>query len=124
MESQTIAKNSQYARSLIEASLDPFVTISLEGKITDVNEASIKVIGLSRKELIDTNFSDYFTDPKKAKKGYLKVFKKGFVLKIQTHLCSHQMLYTTLLFTKMKMARCLVFLQQQGMLPLKNGPLN
>ncbi|WP_205161276.1 MULTISPECIES: PAS domain S-box protein [Arenibacter] len=80
MESQTIAKNSQYARSLIEASLDPFVTISLEGKITDVNEASIKVIGLSRKELINTNFSDYFTDPEKAKKGYLKVFKKGFVV--------------------------------------------
>lgn len=80
MESQTIEKNSQYARSLIEASLDPFVTISLDGKITDVNEASIKVIGHSRKELIDTNFSAYFTDPKKAKKGYLKVFKKGFVV--------------------------------------------
>ncbi|MEB8344508.1 PAS domain S-box protein [Flavobacteriaceae bacterium KMM 6898] len=80
MESQSIAKNSQYARSLIEASLDPFVTISLEGKITDVNEASIKVIGLSRKQLINTNFSDYFTDPKKATKGYLKVFKKGFVV--------------------------------------------
>lgn len=28
---------SQYARSLIEASLDPLVTISPEGKITDVN---------------------------------------------------------------------------------------
>jgi len=34
---------SQYARSLIEASLDPLVTISSEGKITDVNEATIKV---------------------------------------------------------------------------------
>ncbi|MBI4524421.1 MAG: PAS domain S-box protein, partial [Deltaproteobacteria bacterium] len=33
---------SQYARSLIEASLDPLVTISTEGKITDVNEATIK----------------------------------------------------------------------------------
>ena len=31
---------SQYARSLIEASLDPLVTISVEGKITDVNEAT------------------------------------------------------------------------------------
>ena len=31
---------SQYARSLIEASLDPLVTISPEGKITDVNEAT------------------------------------------------------------------------------------
>ena len=39
---------TQYARSLIEASLDPLVTISPEGKITDVNEATIKVTGASR----------------------------------------------------------------------------
>ena len=37
---------SQYARSLIEASLDPLVTISPEGKITDVNEATVKVTGV------------------------------------------------------------------------------
>jgi len=37
---------SQYARSLIEASLDPLVTISPEGKITDVNEATAKVTGV------------------------------------------------------------------------------
>lgn len=80
MGSQIITKNSQYTRSLIEASLDPFVTISLEGKITDVNEASIKVTGISRMQLINTNFSDYFTDPKKAQEGYLQVFLKGFVL--------------------------------------------
>ena len=33
---------SKYARSLIEASLDPLVTINPEGKITDVNEATVK----------------------------------------------------------------------------------
>ncbi|HYM75041.1 MAG TPA: PAS domain S-box protein, partial [Candidatus Dormibacteraeota bacterium] len=45
---------SQYARSLIEASLDPLVTISPEGKITDVNEATIKVTGMQRAQLIGT----------------------------------------------------------------------
>ena len=70
---------AQYARSLIEASLDPLITISAEGKITDVNEASIKVTGISREKLINTDFSDYFTDPKKAQEGYLQVFEKGFV---------------------------------------------
>jgi PAS domain-containing protein len=45
---------SQYARSLIEASLDPLVTISAEGKITDVNEASEKVTGIPREKLIET----------------------------------------------------------------------
>ena len=72
-------QSSQYARSLIEASLDPLVTISVTGKILDVNEASIKVTGVPRGKLINTNFSDYFTDPKKAQEGYLQVFKKGFV---------------------------------------------
>jgi PAS domain S-box-containing protein len=70
---------SQYARSLIEASLDPLVTISVEGKITDVNEASVKVTGIPREKLIDTDFSNYFTDPQKAEEGYLQVFDQGFV---------------------------------------------
>jgi PAS domain S-box-containing protein len=70
---------AQYSRSLIEASLDPLVTISAEGKILDVNEASITVTGVKREKLIGTNFSHYFTEPEKAKKGYEKVFDKGFV---------------------------------------------
>ena len=68
-----------YARSLIEASLDPLVTISPDGKITDVNEGSIKATGLAREKLVGTDFSDYFTEPKKAREGYQEVFKKGFV---------------------------------------------
>ncbi|HJX83307.1 MAG TPA: PAS domain-containing protein [Candidatus Angelobacter sp.] len=68
-----------YARSLIEASLDPLVTISPEGKITDVNEGSIKVTGISREKLIGTDFSDYFTEPAKAREGYQRVFAEGYV---------------------------------------------
>ncbi len=70
---------SQYARSLIEASLDPFVTISSDGKITDVNEATVKVTGISRELLIGTDFSDYFTETALAREGYQQVFEKGFV---------------------------------------------
>src|SRR6266536_1554719 len=70
---------SQYARSLIEASLDPLVTISPEGKITDVNEATIEVTGIGRGKLIGTDFSDYFTEPEKAREGYQRVFAEGFV---------------------------------------------
>src|SRR2546428_8096482 len=61
---------SQYARSLIESSLDPLVTISPEGKITDVNEATVKVTGLPREKLIGTDFSNYFVEPEKAREGY------------------------------------------------------
>src|SRR6185295_12711753 len=70
---------SQYSRSLVEASLDPLVTISPEGKITDVNEATVKVTGVPRERLIGTDFSDYFTEPQKARSGYREVFEKGFV---------------------------------------------
>ena len=70
---------SQYARSLIEASLDPFVTISPEGKITDVNEATVKVTGVERERLIGTDFSDYFTEPETAREGYRRVFAEGSV---------------------------------------------
>jgi len=70
---------AQYARSLIEASLDPLVTISPEGKITDVNEATVKVTGVARDKLIGTDFSDYFTEPDQAREGYLQVFQQGFV---------------------------------------------
>lgn len=70
---------SQYARSLIEASLDPLVTISPTGKITDVNDATVKVTGVPREQLIGTDFSNYFTDPYKAQEGYQRVFKEGQV---------------------------------------------
>jgi PAS domain S-box-containing protein len=70
----------RYARSLLEASLDPLVTISTDGKISDVNEATIKVTGVARDELIGTDFSNYFTEPRKADEGYRHVFAKSFVM--------------------------------------------
>ncbi len=70
---------SLYARGLLEASLDPLVTISKEGKITDVNNATELVTGLPRERLIGSNFSDYFTDPQKANEGYKKVLSEGSV---------------------------------------------
>jgi PAS domain-containing protein len=60
---------AEYARSLIEVSIDPLVTISPEGKITDVNEATVKATGVQRAELVGTDFSSYFTEPEKAEQG-------------------------------------------------------
>ncbi len=76
---EEVRKASLYARTLLEASLDPLVTISREGKITDVNEATEKVTGVSRERLIGSDFSDYFTDPEKARQGYEQVFAEGTV---------------------------------------------
>jgi len=89
---------SQYARSLIEASLDPLVTISPEGKITDVNEGSIKVTGISREKLIGTDFSDYFTEPEKAREGYRQVFSQGFVTDYPLTIRHREGRYTDVLY--------------------------
>jgi len=72
-------QESNYARSLIEASLDPLVTISTEGKITDMNQATINITGVNREHLTGTDFFEYFTEPRKARKVYKEVFAKGFV---------------------------------------------
>ncbi len=68
-----------YARSLLEASLDPLLTISAGGKITDVNKATEQATGLARVDLIGTDFASYFTDPDQAREGYQRVFARSFV---------------------------------------------
>jgi len=72
-------KAAQYARSLIEATVESLVAISPEGKITDTNEAMVKLTGIARDKLIGTSFSDYFTDPKEAERVYQTVFEQGSV---------------------------------------------
>ncbi len=79
MNKAIISQESMYARSLIEASLDPLFIVNPEGKITDMNNASISVTGVSRENLVGTDFFDYFTEPDKAREGYQQVFAKGFV---------------------------------------------
>jgi PAS domain S-box-containing protein len=69
-----------YNRNLIEVSIDPLVTISPEGKIQDVNVATEIATGLTRNDLIGTDFSEYFTEPDKACEGYLRVFSLGKVV--------------------------------------------
>ena len=76
---EALRQANAYNRSLLEASLDPLVTIGPDGKITDVNAATEAVTGCARATLIGTDFSDYFTDPEKARAGYQQVFREGFV---------------------------------------------
>ena len=76
---QALKTASLYTRSLIEASLDPLVTISADGKVTDVNRATELVTGASRDKLIGSDFADYFTEREKANEGYKEVFSSGTV---------------------------------------------
>lgn len=76
---QQLHNISSYTRNLIEVSLDPLVTISSSGKITDLNKATEKVTGFSREELLNTDFANYFTEPHRARIGYQEAFSKGYV---------------------------------------------
>ncbi|MBB1074445.1 PAS domain S-box protein [Rhodoferax sp. 4810] len=68
-----------YARSLIEANVDPLFTINPHGQITDVNEATEAITGIDRDELMQSDFSDYFTEPGQAQALYHKVIARGRV---------------------------------------------
>ena len=70
---------SAYNRNLIEASPDPLVAIDPIGRISDVNVATERVTGYSRDIIIGSDFSDYFTDPEKARAGYQLAFREGVV---------------------------------------------
>ncbi|HTP17570.1 MAG TPA: PAS domain S-box protein [Streptosporangiaceae bacterium] len=72
-------KASQYARSLIEASLDPIVTISPDGTITDLNAATELATGYGKDELLGSDFCQHFSDPGLALAGYEQAFQNGSV---------------------------------------------
>jgi PAS domain S-box-containing protein len=68
-----------YARSLLEASLDPLVTISPDGKVTDCNAATEAATGLPRERIVGTDFAKSFTEPERARAGYRQVLAAGSI---------------------------------------------
>jgi len=74
------ANEPKYARNLIEATLDPLITIDKNGVITDVNKAMEKATDKKRENLIGTDFVSYFIEVDRAKEVYQEIFKKGFVM--------------------------------------------
>ena len=67
------------ARSLIEAHIDPFFILSLDGTITDVNRAAEAVAGLPRRSLIGTRFAGHFADAHAAQEGLSRVLREGAI---------------------------------------------
>ena len=73
------SSSARYARSLLEASLDPLVTIGPDGQITDVNQATELITGIPRRSLRGTDFAACFTEPEKAHAGYRQALAEGQV---------------------------------------------
>lgn len=93
-----ITQVTKYAKSLIEASLDPLFTINTEGKITDLNTASVNIIGISRDNLIGSDFFNYFTEPQKAREIYQEIFAKESVSDFPLTLCHEEGKFTDVSF--------------------------
>ncbi|MGO8683342.1 MAG: PAS domain S-box protein [Thermoleophilia bacterium] len=68
-----------YARSLIEMSINPLVTINPAGKISDVNLATEEATGIAREQLIGSDFADCFSEPEKARTAYERVLEEGLL---------------------------------------------
>jgi PAS domain S-box-containing protein len=74
---------NEYNRSLIEASLDPLMTITPNGKIGDANPAAEAVTGYARTDLIGRDFSSLFTDEELVRAACRRVFEEGRVSDIE-----------------------------------------
>jgi PAS domain S-box-containing protein len=64
----------EYRRTLIEAHIDPLVTIAADGRIEDVNAATEALTGRTRDDLIGTGFCSLFTDPVSAEEICRRAF--------------------------------------------------
>jgi PAS domain S-box-containing protein len=85
-----LTEQQAYNRSLIEASADALFAIAPDGVITDVNEEATRLAGYSRKHLINSRFSEYFTEPERARAGVQKTVGEGRVLGYELVLISRQ----------------------------------
>jgi PAS domain S-box-containing protein len=75
-----LVEQQAYNRSLIEASADALFAIAPDGTITDVNEEATHLTGYSRKHLINSRFSEYFTEPGRARAGVQQTFAEKRVI--------------------------------------------
>jgi len=59
-------RNYLYTKNRMDANLDPFATVSLDGIITDTNSAMMKALGLNKKKILGTRFNTHFTQTERA----------------------------------------------------------
>lgn len=64
-----VSQSRDYARGLLEASLDALMVIDRDGVISDVNEAVVLLSGRPRDTLVGVPFSSLFVDCEKAVRG-------------------------------------------------------
>ena len=75
-----LVEQQAYNRSLIEASPDALFAIAPDGAVTDVNEGAERLTGHPRRQLVNSRFATYFTEPEQAKEGVRKTLAERRVI--------------------------------------------
>ncbi|MEI6336077.1 MAG: PAS domain S-box protein, partial [Methylococcaceae bacterium] len=68
-----------YIHSLLEANLDPVITLNMEGKILSANKETEHITGITTNQLMGSDFSTYFIKPEILQASYPEVLAKGFI---------------------------------------------
>ena len=56
-----LRESEEYYRNLFEEACDGIATLSLDGRITNVNKTSARMLGWSRGELLDKPMTQFLT---------------------------------------------------------------
>jgi PAS domain S-box-containing protein len=70
---------NNYLSAMFETTRDPLAVIDLHGRISDVNMAMEKVLGETHNNLIGSDFSKYFLDPREANKRFAEILANGYL---------------------------------------------
>jgi PAS domain S-box len=81
---QELATAYEYSRMLTEVNPDLIATLSVDGKILDVNAAVEQVTGYPRKNLIGKEYFYFFSDLEQIKDTHMRVLSQGSVIEYTT----------------------------------------
>jgi PAS domain S-box-containing protein len=76
---EELRQAQNYTRGLIEASVDPMITVDQRLVITDVNEQMVRLTEVPKDQLIGSRFDAYFTEPDRAAAGVRKTLSESYV---------------------------------------------
>ncbi|MFH1321168.1 MAG: PAS domain S-box protein [Bacteroidota bacterium] len=76
---EALRQSEKKYRDLFENNRDGIYVTSLDGRILDVNQSALDILGYSKKEFLKLNTIDLYVNPKERKKFLVELKKKGIV---------------------------------------------
>ena len=83
---EELLKSERRYRTLFEDSIDAIVITSREGKLLDVNQAALDLLGYTKVEIMGMNFRELYVDPSNGKRFQQQIDQKGSVANFEVKL--------------------------------------